>query len=446
MHIQMPARVSYIIARLLESGFQAYAVGGCIRDSLMGKTPSDWDICTSALPEETLACLEKHNIIQNGMKHGTVTVRYDNENYEITTFRMDGEYRDNRRPESVTFVRSLAEDLSRRDFTVNALAYNDTDGLCDLFDGAEDIRKKCIRCVGNPDQRFHEDALRILRALRFSAVLDFSIEEQTRVSIHRNAHLLRNISAERILSETKKMLTGDNVESVLTEFPDVLAVFIPEIAPMVGFPQKNPHHVYDVWTHTVKVVAAIKPDYVLRLAALYHDIGKPQCHTVDAHGIGHFKGHPDVSAAIADQSLKTLKSDNKTRETVTTLCRLHDIRPAPQPKYVRRLMVRTGAELFDSLLELKRADAKGQNPEMLADKLRQIDEIEQIYRSELQQAPVFRIQDLAVDGNDVIRLGVQNGRQVGECLQRLLRAVIDGELENTPEQLTEAVRKLYPRD
>ena len=286
--IKMPENAKGIIDKLRTCGYDAYAVGGCIRDSIMGKIPYDWDICTSALPEEVLEVLGERNIIENGLKHGTVTVHIDGENYEITTFRTDGQYLDNRHPENVTFVRELKEDLSRRDFTMNSLAYNYSEGLIDIFGGRDDINNSIIRCVGDPDKRFGEDALRILRALRFSSQLGFSIEEKTSASIHKNAELLKNISAERIMSEFTKILMGKNVEDVLMNYKDVIAVFIPEIKPMFGFEQHNPHHVYDVWQHTVKSVACVKNERILRLTAFFHL--KPLQLTVGEKGI--FTGIP----------------------------------------------------------------------------------------------------------------------------------------------------------
>lgn len=443
MKIEMPSAVKEIISRLCADGYSAYAVGGCVRDTIMGKTPSDWDICTSALPQETLKTLGKENIVENGIKHGTVTVRVDNENYEITTFRTDGKYIDNRRPETVTFVRSLKEDLARRDFTVNAIAYNDTDGLCDDFGGITDIHNKIIRCVGNPDQRFHEDALRILRAIRFSSRLGFEIEEKTSESIHQNVNLLLNISAERIFSELVKILTGDNVEKVLLQYSDVLSVFIPEIKPMIGLKQRNPHHIYDVWTHTVKAVAAIRNERILRLAALFHDFGKPKKFTVDRFGTGHFKGHPELSAKMTDEILTRLKCDNKTKTTVMKLIEMHDVRTPPEPKYVRRSVAKIGVELYPELLELKRADTMAQNPATIPEKLQYLRKLQEIYTEEISKNTAFSVKALAVNGNDIKQLGITNGRKIGECLNRLYSLVIDGEAANDKEQLLSKIAELY---
>lgn len=443
--IELPQVVSSIIASLEAAGFEAYAVGGCIRDSLMGKEPSDWDICTSALPHETLSALGKNNIVENGMKHGTVTVRIENNNYEITTFRTDGEYLDNRHPSQVTFVRNLSEDLSRRDFTVNSLAYNDKRGLVDLFGGVKDIEQHRICCVGDPDKRFNEDALRILRALRFSSQLGFEIEKNTGESILRNAGLLVNISAERIMSEFLKILTGSFCERLLMQYRDVFAVFIPEIKPMFGFRQRNPHHSYDVWEHTVKAVAFSKPDPVLKLAAFFHDIGKPRTFTIDERNIGHFHGHPEVSAMLAHEILRRLKSDNHTINTVCLLIKLHDQRPPATAKNVRKLVAKTGTESFPLLMELKRADTKGQNPLMLEQKLVYIDELEGIFNSELANNAVFSLRQMALNGYDLQQIGIREGKRIGILLNELLAQVIEGELPNDHDRLLIEACKLNER-
>ncbi len=443
--IKMPENAKGIIDKLRTCGYDAYAVGGCIRDSIMGKIPYDWDICTSALPEEVLEVLGERNIIENGLKHGTVTVHIDGENYEITTFRTDGQYLDNRHPENVTFVRELKEDLSRRDFTMNSLAYNYSEGLIDIFGGRDDINNSIIRCVGDPDKRFGEDALRILRALRFSSQLGFSIEEKTSASIHKNAELLKNISAERIMSEFTKILMGKNVEDVLMNYKDVIAVFIPEIKPMFGFEQHNPHHVYDVWQHTVKSVACVKNERILRLTAFFHDIGKPKTFTVDSGGKGHFHGHPEVSDRMADDILKRLKTDNNTIATVRLLIKLHDLRPKADEKNVRRLMYETGKENYPLLMDIKRADALAQNPEMHGYKLEYIAQLENIYKQELEKKSAFNLKTLAVNGRDIINTGVRDGRTIGMILEYLLDRVIDGDIENDKQLLLDKAAEIRKR-
>ena len=441
MKIKIPENANMIINTLISKGYKAYAVGGCVRDSVMGTQPHDWDICTSARPDEILTALGKNNVIESGLKHGTVTVHSGNELYEITTFRADGDYTDNRHPETVKFIRSRREDLARRDFTVNAMAYNDAQGLCDYFGGTDDIRNRIIRCVGDPDKRFNEDALRILRALRFASRLGFEIEQNTAASIRKNAGLLRNISVERIASELAGILDGEYCESILMEYPDVLCVFLPEIKPMIGLEQKNPHHIYDVWTHTVKVISNSPHGRLMRITALLHDIAKPQCASVDENGTGHFHGHPAVGAEMAGRILKRLHFDNDTISKVKLLIKYHDLRPQPEPKYVRRLISKTGTELFVPLMELKRADALGQNPDTIQYKLEYTDSLERIFRELTADGSEFNIKTLAIDGNDLISLGISPGPEIGRILKAMLELVIEGELENDRDELIKEVKK-----
>lgn len=442
MKINLPCGVQTIISKLAQKGYNSYAVGGCIRDSIMNKTPSDWDICTSSMPEETLSALGKNNIIKNGLKHGTVTVRFDGISYEITTFRVDGEYTDNRHPNNVKFVRNLKDDLARRDFTINAMAYNDSDGLCDYYGGLDDIKNKIIRCVGDPDKRFYEDGLRIMRALRFAAVLGFDIEKDTAESIHRCCGLLKNISAERIMSEFSKLIVGQNAEKILLEYSDVFCVFIPEIRQMIGFKQKNPHHIYDVWTHTVKAVVNTPPEKIIRLSALFHDIGKPKTFFVDKKGIGHFYGHPKVSADLTHKILRRLKCDNKTLEQVTTLVKMHDVMIIPEPKYVRRVLAKIGTEMFRKLLYIKRADSLAQNPSTLPEKTEYLRKLESVYNDEINKTEDFSLKSLAINGNDLIEIGITDGKQIGDCLKKLFSMIIDGTLKNEKTVLLETAKKI----
>lgn len=439
--INLPPKVKYIIERLQQNGFRAYAVGGCVRDSLMGKVPNDWDICTNALPEQTLTALQKPNLIENGQRHGTVTVRYEHENFEITTFRTDGDYADHRHPQSVTFVSNVEADLARRDFTVNAMAYNEQEGLIDPFDGQADLQKKVIRCVGIPDERFNEDGLRMMRALRFSSRLGFRIDPCTSDSIHRNRLLLKDISAERITAEFNQLLLGSHTEALLTEYADIIAVFIPEIVPMIGLMQNNPHHCYDVWTHTVKVVSFIECELTLRLAAFFHDIAKPKCFTTDENGVGHFHGHPSLGARMTEEILRRMRYDNKTIADVSQLIRLHDLRPLPQAKYVRRLMRDTGKDGFLPLMALKRADARAQSSFHSDEKMAYVDRLEAIYREELRSGSAFTLKMLAVNGRDLIGLGICDGRQIGSLLKHLLELVIDDTLPNERGALLSEAKK-----
>lgn len=444
MKIQIPSGAAGIIRKLQSAGYSAYCVGGCVRDSIMGVVPNDWDITTSAFPEETLSALETKNIIDSGLKHGTVTVRgEDGELYEITTFRIDGKYSDNRRPDSVTFVRDVNEDLARRDFTINAIAYNDSEGLCDPFKGAEDIERKCIRCVGDPDLRFNEDALRILRALRFASRLGFSIEKDTVDAMRRNKGLLSNISQERKSSELLQIIEGEFAQEILLEYPDIIGEVIPEILPCVGFEQHNPHHVYDVWGHTVRVVANSPHGKTARLAALLHDIGKPECFTRDENGTGHFHGHPKISAEMAARILRNLRLDNVTIRDVCELIQNHDRRPPTNAKSVRRLISAIGYDRFGMLMELKRADVKAQNPDMVKEKLDYIDELVRIFHEQTDGGKRYDLHSLAVNGSDIIGLGIKDGRAIGQILRHLLSQIIDGSIENRADELKREAERYY---
>ena len=441
MIIRLPQEVAEIIEQLEKSGYEAYAVGGCVRDSLMGKIPHDWDITTSALPQQVLSSLGKENIIDSGLKHGTVTVKYNSKLYEITTFRTDGNYTDHRRPESVTFVSSLYDDLSRRDFTMNSIAYNRSAGFEDPFSGADDIRSGLIRCVGDPDRRFDEDALRILRALRFASRFGFEIEEKTAESVHKNAGLLTSISAERICSELLQIIDGSHAGRVLMEYSDVIAVVIPEIRSMIGLSQCNPHHIYDVWEHTVKVVENSPHGRVSRLAALLHDIGKPECFTLDNTGTGHFHGHPKISSIMSRDILHRLKLDNKTISTVLQLIEYHDTRPPAEPKSVRRLLSKFGTEHFRELLDLKRADIMGQNPAMISEKLAYVNELERVFKEQTAGGNEYNLRTLSVNGSDLMTIGIKDGREIGKMLRYLLSAVIDGRAENDRDELLKLAKE-----
>jgi len=319
MIVELPKEVKKIIKSLEDSAYEAYIVGGSLRDILMGKAPHDWDIATSAIPEQVMACFPTQRIITTGLKHGTVTIMQGGIGYEVTTFRIDSDYSDNRHPDEVSFTPSLKEDLSRRDFTINAMAYNPASGLIDLFNGLADLANRQINCVGVPERRFQEDSLRMMRALRFAAVLDFQIGESTAFAIHQHKSLLQNISAERINFELCGLLCGKNVENILRQYADVIAVFIPEIKIMWNFAQNNRYHYLDVWEHTIKAVAVVNADLILRLVMLFHDIAKPECYTEDEAGNGHFYGHPKVSSNMAKTIMKRLKFDNKTSKTVSDL-------------------------------------------------------------------------------------------------------------------------------
>ena len=430
--MELPEFVRVVLETLEAAGHRAWCVGGCVRDSLLGRMPGDWDVTTDALPEETLA-LFSGRAIPTGLQHGTVTVRQDGRSVEVTTFRVDGAYRDHRRPDRVTFTRSLEEDLRRRDFTVNAMAMDLRGTLADPFGGQADLAAATLRCVGEPDRRFGEDALRVLRGLRFAAVLGFDIDPATAESIHRNREGLRDIAAERIRAELMKLLCGPAAGEVLRAYPDVIGVFWPEVLAMVGLDQRNRHHCYDVWEHSLHALMAVPPDPILRCSALLHDIGKPVCFTVDAAGVGHFYGHPAHSARLAEDMLRRLKFDNATRETVVRLVAWHDRDIPRTDRGVRRALLALGEEDLRRLILLKRADNLAQAP-AYRDRQREIDKGEAILEDLLAREACFSLKQLAVDGRDLLALGLR-GPAIGRTLQSLLEAVVDGEVPNQREAL-----------
>jgi tRNA nucleotidyltransferase (CCA-adding enzyme) len=434
MRIQISEQVEFIIRKLTASGYEAYLVGGCVRDTILGKSPHDWDITTSALPQEIKTVLCDCKLIETGLKHGTITVVIDGISVEVTTYRIDGEYLDNRHPKKVRFTRSLKEDLARRDFTINALAYNQRNGLIDYFDGIPDIAHQTIRCVGEPSSRFQEDALRILRALRFSSVLGFSIEQKSSDCIFQYHSLLNRIARERIHSEFSKILCGENAESVLREYRMVFQQFLPEIGPMAGFHQNNPYHVYDVWEHTLKSISAVEPALILRLTMLLHDIGKPLCYTQAKNGVGHFYGHAEISANIAKKVLSALKYDSNTIDCVTELVKLHSLPLSPDVKLIKRRLNQLGENKLRLLLKVKAADIKAKNP-IYMDRLFEINKIESEVNRIIEQNQCFSLKDLKVNGKDLLSIGIQKGPEVGYILSYLLNAVIDGRCSNDFDSL-----------
>ena len=440
MYLKISPSAEKAINLLASSGYAAYAVGGCVRDLIMGEEPNDFDITASSRPEETLYVFRDFKTIETGLKHGTVTVLIDGDPLEITTFRSDGEYKDNRHPEKVEFSRHISDDLSRRDFTVNAMAYNHDDGLIDLFGGTEDLKKGVIRTVGEADKRFNEDALRILRAFRFASQKGFSIEPKTAESALRNLHLLENLSAERVYSELKKLLLGKNAERIMLDYPEVICAVIPELKPAVGFDQRNPHHIYDVYTHTVKAVCACPFDPVLRLAALLHDVGKPETFSLK-DGVGHFYGHSDKSMEIAKRVLARLKVDNCTKNTVLTLIKYHDPVIPAEERSVKRYMNRLTPEVLSMLLDLKGADNLAQSPEC-AKRLEIYTEIRRIMAEITEKNECFSKSQLALNGDDLIALGIPRGKRIGQILDALLEEVTAGNIENEKDLLIEFVKKL----
>lgn len=431
--MQLPDSVEKIIHTLETAGYEAYAVGGCVRDALLGLTPDDWDITTSAEPEEVKALFSR--TIDTGIKHGTVTVRLNGKSFEVTTYRIDGKYEDGRHPEEVTFTKSLEEDLKRRDFTINAMAVNDRTGIVDLFGGQEDLKAGIIRCVGDPMERFSEDALRMMRAVRFAAKLDFSIEEETKKSISILKDNLRKVSAERIQVELTKLITSNHPEMMRTLYETGLTSgFFPEWDVAMVCEQNTKHHCFTVGEHTIEVMKHVRNDKIMRLAALLHDIGKPGMKRTDKKGHDHFQGHPQLSDVMADNILRRLKYDNDTIKKVCMLVRYHDERPALNPRSIRRCMREMNLD-FDDLFELKRADIAGQSDYMHEEKLAAVDKFEKLYHENLESGNCTDKKQLAVNGGDLIKAGVDKGPEMGRVMEKLLDDVIDEPSANTKETL-----------
>lgn len=443
IQLNIPPVVADILARLEGAGYSAYAVGGALRDLIRGIEPHDWDIATSATPDEVAALFAGENIIPTGLVHGTQTLVIDHIPYEITTYRTEAGYSDHRHPDGVRFVDSIEDDLARRDFTVNAMAYSPLRGFCDPFDGRGDIERKLIRCVGEPDRRFEEDGLRILRALRFAAVCGYEVEAETAASLHRCKELVRPVAVERIYTELNKLLCGRSAAKILAAFADAVAVIIPELEPCFSFEQRTPYHYLDVWAHTLGVLdAADRSDPILRWAALLHDIGKPSCHRRDEKGRDHFKGHPNRSAEMAQNIFERLHSDKRTREEVCFLIEYHDIDLPKTRADLHRLLAAHGFERIERLLALKVCDAAAQAeyarthgrasalPRVYAD-------LEALKRADI----CLSASDLAINGRDLLAIGAK-GKQIGELQAKLLNAVIDGTVENDKDALLGLAKQL----
>lgn len=441
MNIIMPKDVEKIIEHLNSAGYEAYVVGGCVRDSIMEKTPHDWDICTSATPE-VVKSLFSHTT-DYGMKHGTITVFADKEGYEITTFRAETDYSDHRHPDTVEFVADLKSDLSRRDFTINALAYNNESQLIDMFNGLDDIRNQMIRCVGNADERFKEDALRILRALRFAATLGFDIEDKTSEAIHYNVHLLKYIAEERKRDELMKLLGGNYTTKILLEYSDVIAEVIPEIQLCIGFNQNNRYHCYDVYEHMVHAVEnGITP--IEKFALLIHDIGKPHCYTEDKNG-GHFYGHPAISEEIAKDVVNHLKFDNDSKKAVLELVKYHDIEIPVTKKSVLKLLNRLGEERALQLMDIKLADILAHAPGTQDALIEKWKIFNRLLGEVLVEGNCFSRKNLAVNGNDIKALGVSEGPEIGRIIQTLMGEVMSEQLANEKEVLLNRANELKER-
>ena len=431
----IPTSIETLLDALRAAGYEAYPVGGCVRDSLMGRVPADWDLCTSALPAQTEAVFAGYRLIETGLKHGTVAVLTDMGPVEITTFRTDGAYADGRHPDAVTFVPDIREDLARRDFTVNAMALAPDGTVIDPFGGREDLAAGVIRCVGEPDARFHEDGLRILRALRFASKLDFEIESATAQCVIADRALLDGISRERVLSELKGLLMGPGAGRVLRDFAPVVFQVIPELAASAGFEQHNPYHIHDVWTHTAMAVDASPRDEALRLTMLLHDVAKPEKFFTDGNGAGHFYGHAQAGAETADAILRRLKCDNDTRRTVVTLIDSHDIQPPQTPRAMRRLLAKVGEERVRQLLACWRADQSDRAAEIMARNMPMIDGAEGLLEEVLSEKACLSVKSLPVNGRDILALGVKEGPEVGRILEALFALVLDGALPDRREEL-----------
>lgn len=441
MQIRLPEKVHNIINTLEEAGYEAYAVGGCVRDSVLGRTPDDWDITTSAKPDEMKRLFPR--TVDTGIKHGTITVLLGGEGFEVTTYRIDGTYEDGRHPNEVTFTASLKEDLRRRDFTINAMAYNERDGLVDLYGGLADIENQVIRCVGNAEERFDEDALRMLRAVRFSAQLGYRIDETTGEAIKALAPNLQKISAERIQVELVKLVISPHPDYLRNAYElGITAQVLPEFDLCMETPQRHKHHCYDVGEHILHSMLGVEPDKVLRLGMLFHDIGKPQTLTIDPDGTTHNKRHPFEGEKITRKVMRRLKFDNDTTDKVTKLVLYHDYDIAPTEAGVRRAVNRIGEEIFPMIFTVRRADIAAQSDYMREEKLAKVAYIEKLYRGILSRKEAVTLKDLAISGNDLIAEGMPPGRQIGEALSALLERVLDDPSLNTKEILLKLYKEL----
>lgn len=424
MKIQLPQKVSYIIDKLGGHGYDAYAVGGCIRDSLLGRTPNDWDITTAAMPQQVKEIFDK--TFDTGIQHGTVTVLLGGEGFEVTTYRIDGEYEDNRHPKEVSFTDNLIQDLERRDFTINAMAYNDENGLVDAFDGQGDLERGQIRCVGMAQERFEEDALRVLRGVRFAAQLGFGIEEKTKEAMRQMAPNLAFISAERIQVELVKLLVSPNPDMLRDAYElGITKVFFPEFDRMMAVEQHNPHHMYTVGEHTLHALPNISDDKALRLAVLLHDVGKPDTESVDEDGISHFYCHAKKSEELTEKILRRLKFDNETLHLVKRLVYWHDYRFFLKKPSMRRAIHKIGEDILERLLLVMRADVLAQSSFLQKEKLEELEKIHDMFKEIEAQKDCLSLKQLAVGGNDLIAVGIPKGREIGQVLDVLLQAVLE---------------------
>jgi len=438
--MNLPKHVKTIITTLENAGFEGYAVGGCVRDTLLGKEPDDWDITTSAAPQQVKDLFPR--TIDTGIQHGTVTVLMDKETYEVTTYRIDGEYEDGRHPKEVVFTANLLEDLKRRDFTINAMAYNTRSGIVDAFGGMDDLENKVIRCVGEPTERFTEDALRMMRAVRFSGQLGYEIEEKTGQAVIQLAPTLSKISAERICTELTKLMVSEHPDYLRKAYElGMTSVFMPEFDAVMKTLQNNPHHCYSAGEHILHSLICVRADKILRFAMLFHDFGKAVTRTTDEEGIDHFHGHVEKSAVMADQIMKRLRFDNDTREKVVRLVKYHDLEIELTPKAVRRAIVKVGQDLFPYLLEVKRADVLAQSMFQRDQKEEELHQLEEIYKEIIAKKDCTSVKMLAINGSDLIQAGMQPGKELGETLQKLLELVLEDPSLNTKEYLLSQISR-----
>lgn len=439
--IRIPDKVRDILRRLKAAGFDAYVVGGCVRDSIMGTEPDDWDITTDASPTQVKKIFSR--TIDTGIQHGTVTVRWQGESFEVTTFRQDGAYEDHRHPDQVAFTKSLREDLRRRDFTINAMAYNDEAGLVDLFGGMDDLKRGIVRCVGNPRERFEEDALRVLRAVRFCAKLGFSMDGATREAAGQMAPSLGYVSAERIRTELEKMIMSPHPEEIRTAYEcGITKVILPEFDAEMQAMQNNRHHRLSVGEHTIRTMMAAPPDRILRWTMLLHDIGKPSVQTIAKDGVYHYHNHAEAGAVIAENVLKRLKFDKAAQRDIVALIRGHSLYPALSDEAVRRAVVRLSPRLFPLFMTVKRSDIRGQNEEVQQEKLKYMDQVEEIYQRILQRGDCLSLRELAVTGDDLMEAGVSKGKQMGEILDKLFDEVLQDPALNRRDYLMKRARLL----
>lgn len=442
MAMYIPANAAVIIKELMAQGFEAYAVGGCVRDSILGREPEDWDITTSAKPAQVKNIFSR--TVDTGIEHGTVTVLMDKESYEVTTYRVDGEYEDHRHPKQITFTASLEEDLKRRDFTINAMAYNPETGLIDIFHGKEDLENRIIRCVGVPKERFDEDALRIMRAVRFSAQLGFEIDEATEAAMKQGAGALKAISAERIREELVKLLISAHPEKIHKAWElGITGAILPEYDEIVGVSQNTPNHIYDVENHTILALQQIKALPILRLTMLLHDFGKPAVKKNDGQR-DIFYRHPEVSASMAKKIMKRLKFDNYALERVYRLVKWHGLKYYPEDASVRRALNRVGKDIFEWFIQVQRADISAKNPVVVPKKLELLKQKEEIYHEIIERGDCFEVSSLAVNGRDLIEAGVPKGPVIGAVLDRMVEMVIDDQSLNRKDLLLE--RALLVKD